>query len=102
MQVHRRSALRGNLKRTAPSKPREAGVVPVGRDPFAARLDSERREPRVLGEVTGRLCFRTQTLKDHPVAMARRGHRRIRLLENRSAEVENVLSRAGRRSAGGS
>ena len=89
------SAPRENLKWTSPSEPREAGIVSIGRDPFTAGLYSQGGEPCVLGEIAGCLGFRAQVLENRPVAISRCCNRRIRLLEKRSTEVEDVVSRAG-------
>jgi hypothetical protein len=83
------------LKRGSPGKARKAGVVPVGCDPFTAGLDSQSRKPCVLGEVAGGFSLRTHFFEDRPMAITGFGDRRIRLLEKRSAEIEDVASRAG-------
>ena len=82
-------------KRGSPGKAWKAGVVPVSCDPFAAGLDSQGRKPCVLRKVAGRLGFRARFFKDRPMTIAGLGDCRIRLLEKRSAEIEDVASRAG-------
>ena len=86
---------RARSKWTSPGKARKAGVVPVRRDPFAAGLDSQSRKPCVLREVAGGFGLRTHLFEDRPMTVTGFSDRRIRLLEKRSTEIEDAISRAG-------
>lgn len=78
-----------------PAQAGEAGVVTVGRNPFAARLDRERGEVGVGHEVA--LCpyLTAKPRENGPVTRAGRHDNAARLRQKRLSELEGVLDGGG-------
>src|SRR5262249_55056324 len=80
--------------RHAPGQSGEAGEVAVVRDPLAARLDGERREPGVRDPRAARIRLDAQAPEDRPMPLARLDDLAMGLAEQVIAEPEGFIDPA--------
>ena len=79
---------------STPPQVGKPGVVAIGRDPFAAGFNGERRKPRVLDEIAARVCARTETEEDRPMSSTRPHDRTVRGFEERRAKRRGFVEPA--------
>ena len=77
--------------RDADLDPRKPGVVTVKRDPHAAGLDGQCREPGVRHEIAASIRLGAQTREDLPVRFAGLDGHAVRLFEYCLAEPKRLV-----------
>ena len=81
----------GFSERSPPSQPAEAGVIPIRGDPFASEFNCECREPRILSDISIGLGFLTKGFKYFPMPITGNNDRRVELLQQCTAECEDII-----------